>query len=877
MTNTVGSHRFLAVLAFLAMLLTLSPLPARGARANTPSAVVPAPAASPDAGGSIRINEVMPKPEQGAFEWVELWNAASIELDCLGCGLTDEDGNRYWLPSALPPVPAGAFVLIVFDGLGTSGDDYDFSDNVATLHSSAGLVGVFEDDADQVALVQRLRGGPPRMGVPVPGVPITPGGFRMVAFVAWGAPPGDDGAKAVAAGLWPEGGYVNLYRGLGLESPDLMLALGESIGLVAGGETAHPDHWAPYRVEEITPGAENSALAISWSQPPSGATLDSATFAVSWSAVPEATGYRFQMDAAADFSSPEVDLTLAEPVYLPASPVADGTYYWRVQVLYVAGQSAWSAAGQVTSLTLPEPLAGNGQGADLAYKTLGIDWQLQHKDTNMLCLDGDAETGNQSWDAPHTARGTHGNNYCARASVAMLASYYGGHLTQDRITYEIFRGSRPEGELGHNLPVSYAQADAVVNFALGTTVARQDGKPSFAQIKSWIDNDQPLGSTTPGHMRVIDGYFEFDLGPIHWQFLHILDPWDRDKWVSYDSDNIQSVWPCPSGTGGAPNVRSDEPGVSADSDGDGIVDFDEQNRFATDLATADSDADGVPDKADMREYVFDDAGHYGGGFGIFLRADADHDGLRKEVDPDNDNGGSLDGCEDTNQNGHYEPALGETSNFDLAQEKQCAGPYFRDDFDGIALDPNRWTSFLNGGTIVVEDGLVKVYRGYGEAFPYIYAALEPFPPGDFAVKIRVRYTSGGPRGTGVQLVRYLPVNSGLGCQFDPSLESGLPIAAIWQGDGVVEVAHLDRPLGCWMAPWPQRNPVPVGSAPQPESHAYEIRFVAGIISISVDGVDITSSTTVAERPHFLWFGNPATCWAGDWSGFEIDYIEVSAN
>lgn len=41
------------------------------------------------------------------------------------------------------------------------------------------------------------------------------------------------------------------------------------------------------------------------------------------------------------------------------------------------------------------------------------------------------------WDLPHDEmlRKDHGRNYCERASVSMLASYYGGHLSQDRIAY----------------------------------------------------------------------------------------------------------------------------------------------------------------------------------------------------------------------------------------------------------------------------------------------------------------------------------------------------------------------------------------------------------------------------------------------------------
>ena len=100
----------------------------------------------------IQINEVMFYPDTGEYEWIELKNAGSTSIDIGGYGLTDEDGNWYKIPHTLPPVPAGAFVVVVFDGLGSGSDDLDFGDNVATLHSPAGLVDIFEDDTDQVAL-----------------------------------------------------------------------------------------------------------------------------------------------------------------------------------------------------------------------------------------------------------------------------------------------------------------------------------------------------------------------------------------------------------------------------------------------------------------------------------------------------------------------------------------------------------------------------------------------------------------------------------------------------------------------------------------------------------------------------------------------------
>ena len=72
----------------------------------------------------------------------------------------------------------------------------------------------------------------------------------------------------------------------------------------------------------------------------------------------------------------------------------------------------------------------------------------------------------------------------------------------------------------------------------------------------------------------------------------------------------------------------------------------------------------MPDKFDLREYVFDNSGNYSP-----RKADYDADGLRKEMDADNDNDGANDGCEDVNHNGKYESNLGESNNFDPFQEE----------------------------------------------------------------------------------------------------------------------------------------------------------------------------------------------------------------
>lgn len=632
-------------------------------------------ASAATASGNVRINEVMFYPAPGGYEWVELKNTGARAISIGGYKVTDEDGKWYAIPGSLPPVPGGAFVVIVFDGRGSAANDYDFADNVATLHTPPGVVNVFENDADQCALYTYISEAfiylPLLMRNYViwnPPVPQPPSEFPapgIISFVAWGADPGGDAANACQAGLWNPGTFKSLARGLGIDSS--AATPNETIGLVPGRQTNTVDDWTLYLASQTTKGYENALPVISWYYPPAGATVDGATFAVSWNVVEGARGYRFQMDDNSNFSSPVVNVTLPEAAYVPTGAVADGTYYWRVKVLFPSGESAWSPGVEIRTITLPYGSTGDAQ--TLASKTLGITWQLQHKDTNMICLDGDDETGFFAWDRPHSSRGTHGDMYCVRASVAMLASYYGGRLSQDRITYEMFRDGAPEGDLGHGIGAALEEIDASVSWALRMAIARQDGKPTFQQIKNWIDANRPIGSAIPGHMRVIDGYWEFSIGPLTWQFIHLLDPWDRAMWVNYANDDIIHVWVCPAGKGGAPNVRSDEDvdrdGIADtmdDSDGDGICDFDERNRFHLNPNDRDSDDDMVSDKADMREYVFTKDGDY-----QKRNSDVDGDGLRKECDPDNDypgNNGLMDGCEDSNQNGKFESDLGETNNFD---------------------------------------------------------------------------------------------------------------------------------------------------------------------------------------------------------------------
>ncbi len=638
--------------------------------------------------GGIQINEVMFFPESGEFEWVELKNNSNTPISIRGYSLTDEDDNRYKFPQTIPDVPAGGFVVLLFDGAGSKTDDLDFTDNLAVLHSPEGMEDILEDNADQMALypfsefvyLPSVRKDAAATTQIAQEQEITIPEISIISFVAWGAEPGEDAANASLGGLWDASWFVNIYHGTGFVDTDAIAAQGETIGVLPGTINRTPDDWEIYISSQVSPGEENSSPMISWYYPDDGAIIDGGTFAISWNAVNGAVSYQFQIDDSVEFITPDLDISLVEPTYIPAEAIVDGVYYWRVKVFLETEESPWTQPVSVQTITMPdlEVSGTNSINETIARKSLPITWQLQHKDTNMLCLDGDAETGGNAWDKPHTSRGDHGNRYCARAALSMMASYYGGKLSQDRISFQIFGGGEPEGDLGHNKYVDGYQLWDSIIWAFGQEITSQEGKPSFQQIRDWIDADRPIYSLTSRHARLLVGYFEFTSDYSTYRMIQLLDPWDREKWVRYEDDNIIGSLVGPAGPGGAPNIRSDEDidrdgllDTMDDTDGDGICDFDEVVRLKTNRFGKDYDGDQVSDKLDMREYLFKDDGSY-----HYRRADYDYDGLRKELDSDNDRPtwyvGTHDGCEDANKNGYYEPSVGETSNFDPLHEKDCS-------------------------------------------------------------------------------------------------------------------------------------------------------------------------------------------------------------
>lgn len=622
-----------------------------------------------------------------------------------GWRLSDEDGNEYTLPQTLGDLPRGSRVVIYFDGQGPTGDDLDAGDGSVHLHSPAGLIDIFEPTGDQLALHDDTG--------------------ALVDFVAWGQDPGADADEAVRLGRWQPGVFVIYDQGFGAGSELSPSKPGASIGIFQYDPAVNLKNWLPYGSGDSTPGQLNPPPAPLHSTIPPDGAFDSSNFGIAWSGLDADTQYEFELATDADFADVQVQKLMDKPSWRPEAQLSDGDYFWRVRALGVNGNFSKYLGPFKVSLVDLTQFTSLGTRKTLLKPE---EYKLQHKDSTMLDIGGGPNNivgannagdrrypKDRNWDGEHVDAnnvprfGWNGidNWYCVRASTAMINDYYGGNLSQDRISYYTFEeqvanGSAlkgvPEHDLGFGSGIgAYATQEKVLGWALGTNITAVNycpqvadpdyncpnpaGSPmSFADVKSLIDSGKPFMSINlkNQHARVVDGYWEISANS---RWVHLIDPVPADtntcptctnaQWLSYTTfanTHERALY-----AAGAVTPRNDEASIHTDSDGDGINDFDEINRFHTDRYNADSDGDWVNDKNDMAEYIFDKSN-----VGVYIytpgmapqTADFDGDGLRKELDWDNDNDGAPDGCEDVDVDGEYDPPT-ETSNFNKNAKQIC--------------------------------------------------------------------------------------------------------------------------------------------------------------------------------------------------------------
>lgn len=618
--------------------------------------------------GHVTLTEVMPIAGASGGEWVELQNLGPGSASLSGWELTDEDGSAYVFPSSMPRVPSGATILLLLDGRGESANDYDLSDNLIVVHSPAGLVDILEDEGDQCALYR----GSARAWE------------SLVSFVAWGDTAGPDDDLADLAGEWPADSFAGPTEAV---PGAVTLGAGGSVGLYPAYDCDGPACWEVYQAGETSPGAANAGPAPVAVTPPDGLVTPDTEVAFAWFEVPDADGYRLQVDDDPAYASPAVDTQVSELAYV--ANLAPGTYAWRVSAYRGIWTSAWSTAHTLTVVAMPAEstwLAHEEGGPELTQlrsADLGVVPLKQHKDTQMLCLEGCLERGTRAWDIEHTQWGRHDEWYCTRASIAMVARFFGGNLSQDYISYYAFGEGDPENDLGHGLglwpgnePSPRGVHQNVLQWAMGdravTTIA--PAALTMDQVRGFIDARRPLVVVAGGaslHTCVIDGYTVGSFFGAPFSFVHWIDPWTQaESWRAFGSLVLVRVHvPAADSVGRSDPDDDGDASLDArdDSDGDGMVDLDERLRFHTNVGLRDTDNDCIEDKNDVRDYCFDFAGRYSKRPGDYPGGD----GLRKEVDPDHDGRavtGRMDGDEDANRNGHSCDRWGrcdgaDTSNF----------------------------------------------------------------------------------------------------------------------------------------------------------------------------------------------------------------------
>ena len=331
-------------------------------------------------------------------------------------------------------------------------------------------------------------------------------------------------------------------------------------------------------------------------------------------------------------------------------------------------------------------------------RMLDLGWMKKETEVREMAIDSgwwDSPDTNTTGDIREDVKGR-----CWAIAVQQMNHYFGGNMTQDEIVYHGKSSNPIEEHFPHGSTIEASGWPSVIptmGFALNTSPGIQNELSLIgpielmASVPGWfpllppdpyvviasIEARIPLvvvqaneGYEDGMHVMVIDGYKIYADGSIH---LHFVGTHNEGTagWREYASfhglgvdvltnmleqgiDNLANKkfgWsgganfyvayyiPPPHAHGRLTALRAPSDSTDRDSDGDGILDFDEINRFGTDPYNVDSDGDGIQDKDEIAYYTR-----------MGVDADIDGDGLRAELDVDSDNDGDCDGDENANKN-----------------------------------------------------------------------------------------------------------------------------------------------------------------------------------------------------------------------------------
>jgi len=636
----------------------------------------------------VLLAEILFAPVPGDTGFVELLNIGDQAVDLTSMVLRIDTVDLP-LPRLAEPFAPGARVVIRFDGRAVI--------EGLVVHSSPGF-----DLNPQDGMVSLLRNDDVALD-----------------HVAWGALPG--AVRPVFGGRSSPG-----------------VEPGSSFGRPPGANRpGATTDWVLYPPGQVTPGRANPMPPVLQLLPLDGAIVESSPVDLKWYPVSGAARYRVQLARDSVFSSPLLERTVTAPA-ISSGQLSPGIYWWRVQAIGVGEVPAsWSQPSRLE--IAPQgggnpPGHGRGDGGldvaiELAPILLNVPYLTQHKDSRMLLLEsyqeGHVRTAAMLPQVPHKWDGDHGtldpndpadNMSCCLASFTMLNHFHGGDLSQDRIGYEALSrnvnryvgrvnigsirspfGPTPLREVApgpdYDLMYGGGSTDEQILveglFALGVLPGAGSGYLSqdaiWSLVMAEINAGRPLLGFNCCHCFVIRGFASAG-GK---RLLYLNDPWVGQYALDLDAPSPRPVQGAISYLG----VRAarQEPEVTNDSDRDGVVDFDEVQRFRTNPNNSDSDADGVLDKLDLESGVYETEHGYGYAWTPGPNSsgrDYDHDGIPTELDVDSDNGGCKDGDEDLDGDGIHAGA--ETGNFDQTDDV-CGNLQGNVSYliDAVNTDPNQ--------------------------------------------------------------------------------------------------------------------------------------------------------------------------------------------
>lgn len=304
------------------------------------------------------------------------------------------------------------------------------------------------------------------------------------------------------------------------------------------------------------------------------------------------------------------------------------------------------------------------------FKQLKIHEIAARRDTKMLNLGYGYESYKFSWDRPNLDAVHYElleDSRCWAVAIQVMNHFYGGNLTQDEIVYKakfvegdsLLSPFFDEGNTFDDLnpaALSYPKGNIgeTLKWALHTDALNYSkGSPSYTTVKNAIDQGKLVYVDIPGHAMVIYGYVgDAD----NYAFYYAFGDNDGHPSNSLYTDAKIKEYLIPEVTYG--DVEMSDVRIHMDSDGDGVTDFEEVNRFGTDSLLVDTDNDGIEDKREIYNYVMSrgsDKTHITYNpyekddpiyekFDIFYnKADKNKNRILAELDPDDDGDGIEDG------------------------------------------------------------------------------------------------------------------------------------------------------------------------------------------------------------------------------------------